>query len=158
MNVKASKVHVITLDSVIEDMQEIASLMNQILRTRLGKIEFNHLDTSLSFAHLRIISVLQETGTCHISEVADSLAIPRPKMTYLVDRLVNLNLVERVLDSADRRKVNISLTEFGRTMLGEHQNLVEGAFKSAISRLSRQEMWEFSESLKKMKELLKKIG
>jgi DNA-binding MarR family transcriptional regulator len=158
MNTKASKVHAITLDSVIEDMQEIMSLMNQILRVRLGKIELTHLDTNLSFAHWRIISVLQETGTCHISEVADALTIPRPMMTYLVDRLVSLNLVERVLDSADRRKVNISLTEFGRAMLGEHQRLVEGAFKSAISHLSHKEMQEFSESLKKLKELLAKIG
>jgi DNA-binding MarR family transcriptional regulator len=146
------------VDSVAEDLYVILPLLGRILRSKLGKIPSSQFDTKLSLSHMKIIQVLHEGGARRVSEVADALFIPRPQMTYLVDRLVKYSLVERSLDSADRRTVNVSLTEKGKAMVGEQGTLFRDALKSAVSDLGMEEVQQLSESLKKLKELLTKIG
>ena len=146
------------IDSVADDLYVILPLLGSILRRKLGSMPSSHLETRLSLSHLKIIQVLHETGTRHVSEVADSLAIPRPRMTYLIDRLVKYGLVERSLDNQDRRTVNIGLTEMGRGMVGEHDTMLRDALRSAISDLDTEEVRQLSQSLKELKELLTKIA
>lgn len=147
-----------TVDSVAEDLYVILPLLGRVLRRKLGKIPSSHLEMSLSLSHLKIIQALHESGLRHVSEVADALLIPRPRMTYLVDRLAKYHLVERTLDAQDRRTVNIGLTETGREMVGEHDTMLRDALKSAVSDLDTEEVMQLSESLKKLKELLTKIA
>lgn len=146
------------IDSVADELYVILPLLGSILRRKLGKMPSSNLETRFSLSHLKVIQVLHETGTRHVSEVADALAIPRPRMTYLVDMLVKHGLVERTLDEQDRRTVNIGLTEMGREMVGEHDTILKDALKSAISDLDTKEVEQLSESLKKLKELLAKMA
>ena len=146
-----------TLDSVVEDIYSILPLLCRTIHRKFLRNTFSRIDENLLPPHFEIMRMLQEAGTLHISEIGDELLISRPQMTYLIDRLVNLNLVERRPDPSDRRTINVCLTDEGKSIVRERIELVRGTFKAAISRLSIEELGELSASLKKLREMLTKL-
>jgi DNA-binding MarR family transcriptional regulator len=103
------------------------------------------------------MKMLEETGTLHIAEIGERLQIPKPQMTHLIDRLVSLGIVERRADTADRRIINIALTDKGRAMTVERDQLIKGIFKEKLSCLTSEELQELSVSLRKLGEILSKL-
>ena len=71
--------------------------------------------------------LLKENGTLHITEIGERLQLARAQMTHLIDKLVELGMVERQADSADRRVTNIVLTDKGSDFLrGTRRQHMEG--------------------------------
>ena len=60
----------------------------------------------------------QTAGGPTIGEVADALYVRHHTATELIDRTQQLGLVERVRSDSDARRVQLRLTESGRTVLG----------------------------------------
>lgn len=54
-----------------------------------------------------------------VGEVADALLIRHHTATELIDRTVEIGMVERIRDTADSRRVHLSLTERGRATLAD---------------------------------------
>jgi len=77
-----------------------------------------NMNMDISPVHIGIMKQLDEAGTLHVAEIGERLQIARPQMTHLIDKLVDLEIVERHTDKTDRRMINIVLTDKGRTTLG----------------------------------------
>jgi DNA-binding MarR family transcriptional regulator len=83
---------------------------------RLGRlVERIVNDHQLSLSQYRILDRLVD-GAAGGRSLAEWLAVKPPSITALVDGLVRRGLVERGDDVADRRLVNHSLTDEGRTI------------------------------------------
>ena len=145
------------LDSVIEDLFSIMPLLARLIQRKLLRTTLSRIDENFSPAHFEITRMLQEAGTQHISEIGDELHIPRPQMTYLIDKLVSLNMVERSEDPSDRRMINISLTDKGQVIMQERIELIRDAFRTTISDLNNEELVELSASLRKLREIFSKF-
>lgn len=72
----------------------------------------------------RILRVLHESDGLTMRALADSVTLNRPTMTKVVDKLVADALAYRVPDPKDRRKVRIFLSDQGRTLVREQNDLV----------------------------------
>ena len=72
----------------------------------------------------RILRVLYESGGMTMRSLADSVTLNRPTMTKIVDKLVNDGLAYRVPDPEDRRKVRIFLSDQGKALYSEQNELV----------------------------------
>jgi DNA-binding MarR family transcriptional regulator len=98
-----------------------------------------------------------EEGTMHPAEIGQRLEIARAQMTKLIDRLVELDIVERVGDESDRRATNIALTPQGISLLEEHKQIIENAVSEAMSALTDEELEELFGSLRKLRDILIKL-
>lgn len=78
-------------------------------------------------------------GPCTPSELAEIEKVSGPSMTRTVAALVEKGLVERAVDPADRRQVNLSLTPAARTLLKEIRRKRDAWMSVRVSHLEPQE-------------------
>ncbi len=71
-------------------------------------------DAGLSFSQVGILMRLYHGGKRGVSEMGDHLGVTNAAASQAVDRLVQLDLVKREEDPADRRAKKLALTERGR--------------------------------------------
>jgi DNA-binding MarR family transcriptional regulator len=145
------------LDSVVRDLLSIPPLIRRGIHRKLFKTVSAQTGEDISLPHFEIMKTLEEAGTLHIAEIGERLQIPKPRMTYLIDRLTILELVERQADVADRRIINIALTDKGRDMIKERDGIVKGIFKEKLSCLTDEELQELSVSLRMLSDILSKL-
>ncbi len=74
-------------------------------------------EAGLSPTHLNILMRLLHGGTCGVSQVGDLLGITAAAASQAVDRLVQMNLVERREDPNDRRAKQLALSDTGQALL-----------------------------------------
>ncbi len=72
----------------------------------------------------RIFRVLYESGGMTMRTLADAVTLNRPTMTKIVDKLVTDGLAYRVPDPDDRRKVRIFLSDQGKALYRQQNELV----------------------------------
>jgi DNA-binding MarR family transcriptional regulator len=76
-------------------------------------------DSGLTISQLSALFRLYHGGTCGVSEIGDHLGVTNAAASQMVERLVQLGLLERSEDRSDRRVKNLTLTENGRRMVIE---------------------------------------
>jgi DNA-binding MarR family transcriptional regulator len=72
--------------------------------------------TGLSFSQISILMRLLHGGNAGVSEIGDQLGVTNAAASQAVDRLVQLGLIERTEDPADRRAKKLALTSEGRRL------------------------------------------
>lgn len=145
------------LDRVVLELLSIPPLIRRSIHRKVFKTAFARIEEHISLPHFEIMKTLKEAGILHIAEIGERLQIPKPQMTHLIDRLVRLEIVTRQTDAADRRIINIALTDKGRTMMEEHDRLIKGSVKEKLSCLTEEELQELSVSLRKLRDILFKL-
>ncbi|WP_330582874.1 MarR family winged helix-turn-helix transcriptional regulator [Peptoclostridium sp.] len=73
----------------------------------------------LTVSQFAVLEVLYHKGDLRISEIIDKILSTGGNMTVVIDNLAKENLVERRIDSSDRRVNLISITEKGRKLMSE---------------------------------------
>jgi len=92
--------------------------------------------THIQFNILRILEASMP-NKLSLGEVQDGLLFPTSDVSRLLDRLVKRGLVDRTVCPHNRRKIELSITEEGRSVINRSLPKIEksmnGYFKSAIS-------------------------
>jgi DNA-binding MarR family transcriptional regulator len=144
------------IENVSQDLLSIPPLVFRAVRNKITKTIISDFDLDITPHHFEIISLLAENGTMHSSEIGEKLQIGKAQMTQLINRLVNLNIVERIIDETDRRTYNISLKEEAIKLLKEHRQTTILAVEEIMSSLSNEELENLSISLRKLRDTLLK--
>ena len=142
---------------VAVDLLSIPPLVFRIIRRKLIMTTLADIDVDIRFPHYEIMTVLKEEGTLHVAEIGEKLQIAKAQMTHLIDKLVELNLVERNMDTTDRRTINITLTDKGTAFMEIHENNIVNAVREYISFLEDEELEALSHSLRTLRDTLLKI-
>jgi DNA-binding MarR family transcriptional regulator len=143
------------LDSVTEDLLSIPPFIFKETRRKLLRTAL--IDMDISPIHFGIMKLLYEAGTLHVAEIGERQQIARPQVTHLIDKLVDLEIVERRIDTTDRRMINVALTEKGKTTFEAHDKSIRKAMKETLSCFTDKELDDLSDSLRKLRDLLSKI-
>ena len=69
------------------------------------------------------------------SSLADKLTVSRPSVTTVVDGLVARQLVVRVADTEDRRRINHALTPAGRALIRKADEQIESGLEVVLEHL-----------------------
>ena len=88
----------------------------------------------LTLAQYRLLALLDEQPEV-ASALAEKLTVSRPSVTTVVDGLVARGLVERVTDTQDRRRVNHTLTQSGRTLIHRADDVIESGLQTVLTHL-----------------------
>ncbi len=145
------------LDSVAEDLFSTLPLIGRSIRRKLLKTALTSFDEDISPLHFEIMKLLEEAGTLHIAEIGERLQIARPQMTHLIDKLVDSDIVERQTGTADRRTINIMLTNKGKTVLGKRDSHIKKAIWETMSSLTIEELQDLSASLRRLQDIFSKL-
>jgi len=144
-------------DRIVADLLSVPALIFRGVRRKLLKAALDDIGVDISPLHFEIMTLLEEAGTLHTCEIGERLHIARAQMTHLVDRLVDLGIVERQTDTVDRRMTKIMLTGKGGAILEEHDSNIKNAIKETLSSLTDEELEDLSDSLRKLRYIFSKL-
>jgi long-chain acyl-CoA synthetase len=103
---------------------------------RLGRqVEIALANIDLSTAQYRTLTQLGD-GAEASSSLAAKLAVSRPSVTAVVEGLVERGLVDRRHSDQDRRRVSVNLTEPGRQVLAQADEVVSAKLADLLTGLS----------------------
>jgi DNA-binding MarR family transcriptional regulator len=142
---------------VAADLLSIPPLVFRITRRKLIMTTLADINEDIKFPHYEIMTVLKEEGTLHVAEIGEKLQIAKAQMTHLIDKLVELGLVNRNIDTNDRRTINTTLTEKGAAFMKRHENNIINAVREYISDLEDDELEALSLSLRTLRDTLLKL-
>ena len=94
-----------------------------------------HGITLTQFNVLRILQGAGPRGLCG-REIGERLISRVPDVSRLLDRMVEMELIGRVRDAADRRHVTARIAPKGRRLLGVVSPVVEGLSRGRFERLA----------------------
>lgn len=92
-------------------------------------------DTGMSVTAAGVLSALDRLGPHRLTELAASENVTQPAMTQLISRLGDAGLVRRVTDDADRRVVQVHITDAGRAQLAHRRQVREERLDVLLARL-----------------------
>lgn len=108
------------IDSISAFFFTAANLMNQS-ETKSGRKEGSIMRSLILRQKMALIMIEQKTRTqpqgISLNSIAQMLNIPHSSASLLIESLVKKGLCQRVTNPSNRRKVNISLSDFGKKML-----------------------------------------
>ena len=108
------------------------------------------LGRSLSMSHVHVMFALHKHGSMRMSELASALDMSLANATGIVTRMEERDLVKRERDVADRRVVNVTLTDEGRQMLDDMNQRRRQWFAFLLSRLSVDELTQLRNGMRAM--------
>ena len=145
------------LEKVAIDLLSIPPLIFRGARRKLIKTAFADINVDIKPLHFEVLRLLDKEGKLHITEIGEKLHIAKAQMTHLIDKLADLNMIERRTDITDRRTINITLTGSGRTFLEEHQNRLVSTAVDTMSSLTDEELEDLANTLKRLRDMLSKL-
>ena len=110
--------------------------------------------SSITPGGMFVMGSLKRFGTLSMSDIGKCLSMPKPHITVIVDKLIEEGYVERKSDPADRRIVNILLTDKGTTDFETIKQTVSENLKSKLSLLNEEELKILSSATQQVKEIL----
>lgn len=107
-------------------------------------------NSGLTSPQLLIMLEIDKMSGVNSSQVAKSVNLSAATVTNILDRLENKNLISRIRDTQDKRKVGLYLTENGKTILLDAPQPLQEHFIANYSNLAQ---WEQSQLLSSMERI-----
>jgi DNA-binding MarR family transcriptional regulator len=126
---ESSESFVVTLTDWIEIFMR-RSMRNFILYAK---------QNGYSLTQIAVLFLIHHKGTSSVSDIGDELEITNPAASQMLERLVQLQLIQRVENPHDRRFKQIALTDKGHQVLQESINARQSWFGDLARALSNSE-------------------
>ncbi|TKB54521.1 MarR family winged helix-turn-helix transcriptional regulator [Ferrimonas aestuarii] len=107
-------------------------------------------DVGISLAQVHTIELLGIHGALRMKELAEKLAVTTGTLTVQIDKMVAAELVERRPHQSDRRSILVDLTDKGRTLYQQHDELHHQLTADITTSLSEEEQKLLLQCLTKM--------
>ncbi|MDD4794841.1 MAG: MarR family transcriptional regulator [Dehalococcoidales bacterium] len=144
------------LDKISADLLTVSPLIHRGIRRKLVMTALAGANLPITPLQIEIIRLLSEAGELPITRISEGLNITKAQMTHLIDRLCEMEMVERRTGSSDRRIINIALTQKGKELIRSHDSRLRAAARETLSCLSEEELEKLSESLESIHKILAK--
>jgi len=145
------------LNSITEDLVTIPPLLFRSMRSKMLKNALAASKFHLTPLLLEIMKLLDEKGTLQVTEIGNKLHIARPQTTRMIDKLIDLGMVERQSGTVDRRTINIALSAKGKNSLKENGIHIRQVIGEFLSELTDEDLRDLSDSLRKLRDVFFKI-
>ena len=140
------------IDRILDNLLHVLPVFHKKV-TRLG---LGGMIDDLTPHQLAIMGILGERSLT-ATELANRLAAKKPQMTFLVEQLVRIDMVERHPDIADRRVVNLALSEKGRARFIKIKKEVKENMRERLGALTPEEIDEMSSALETLRGIVTKL-
>lgn len=139
------------------DMEEYITEFKEVL-CNVHKGTFKRLkphleNAGLTFPQFLILELVDDSGLM-MKEIAERMHISLPAVTGFIDKLSNLDYVERIADPNDRRVSIIKMTSKGKVALDQIQNERAKSMKSVFSNFSEDELKQYMFLMHKLESVI----
>ena len=111
---------------------------------------YSEYQLPISIPHLHLLAFIKHQPHCTVSDIASHLGITLGGVTQLVEKMVKLELVNRVRGINDRRVVHIDMTEKGFEIFNQLDEYRHRVFKKYFSILSDEEIKTYHQIFTKL--------
>ncbi|MFF3735285.1 MarR family winged helix-turn-helix transcriptional regulator [Streptomyces sp. NPDC002476] len=125
-------------------------LLSRTGRTARSRLAARLAERDMKPWHMAVLSALADFGPHAQRELASRLGIDRSDMVKIVDDLAIAGLVERARDTADRRRVTVTSSPAGRTVLADLQAEALGVQRELLAPLSTAEQAQLAALLRRV--------
>ncbi|MGP4107703.1 MarR family winged helix-turn-helix transcriptional regulator [Virgibacillus sp. L01] len=105
----------------------------------------------VSITEFTILEALYHKGDLTVNQICDAVLINSGSMTYVIDKLQQRGLLERITSEEDRRVIHVRITNQGKELMDDifpqHEKVIEKVFKDVSP-----------EELESVIDILKRIG
>lgn len=140
--------------------RNISNELNNVNLIKYALYKDYHIPEDLSFINLtqeRILMTVKDSVNVSMVSIARAIGLEKGPFSQTVDKLENLNLIERVRSIEDKRLVNLHLTEKGNLLVSRVQKSMDEHFDKAVENLSEQELDQFFDALETLKTTANKL-
>lgn len=95
----------------------------------------------------RILTVLRDHQPCRMTDLADMALIKRSTVSRIIDRMIEMDLVEATQSNEDSRATDVRMSSPGRALLDSLTPLVAPLFVDATKGLNHEELLRFVATL-----------
>ena len=114
-----------------EDAERLADILTTLQRKFLANLSKELSRGNVSFPQYFLLGYLCQSKFLTMSEIAQKMGHTTAAATGLVDRLENLDLVERSHAVEDRRKIMVKITKSGTALVSHiRQDMVDNLLKT----------------------------
>lgn len=113
--------------------------------------------TAVTPGGMFVLGTLKRNGIQSMSDIGKCLAMPKPHVTVIVDKLIEEGFVERQNDPNDRRIVNILITEKGIEVFREIKKTLAENMKIKLMNLAESEQETLAIASQQVKDILLSI-
>lgn len=96
----------------------------------------------------------QEKDEVTAAQVSSRVGLAAPTVSRILERMERAQLIERIRNSPDRRRVLIHLTETGKQRLDGIPTPLQEQFVDRVTSLAQEEQWNLLASLEQVVELM----
>lgn len=122
-------------DSIGRSMNAVRSIV-RALRINTRAIE---LKMGISLAQLFVLQQLSEKPADSLNELADRTATHQSSVSVVVRRLVERGYVTRTASPADKRRIEIAVTQSGRDLLAGAPMTIQTQLVNALREMPRED-------------------
>jgi DNA-binding MarR family transcriptional regulator len=113
-------------------------------------------ELDLTMPQFKVLMVLFSKGKTSVGEIAEILRVKTPNITWILDKLVEQELVERNHDFADRRVVYSQLTPKAKKLISQLIQTKIERFQRVLAKLTPEELIDLEKSLLALNQALEK--
>ncbi|QGY38702.1 MarR family transcriptional regulator [Pseudodesulfovibrio cashew] len=107
-------------------------------------------DQGLTLPQVHALEILGTHEALRMKELAEKMGVTTGTLTVLADRLEKAGMVRRKPHEEDRRSILVELTDSGRTIFEQHDELHNQLTRDITAKLTERERRALASALEKM--------
>ena len=111
----------------------------------------------LNKTHMKALMIIYIENNPYMTKVCYHMNMEKGSLTPVIDRLIEMKLVERRRNPEDRRKVNLHLTELGQSLVQANLHRAHRHILEKLKHLPEEEMQRFKKALLDLHEITLKL-
>ncbi len=112
---------------------------------------------ALNKTHMKTLMIIYIENNPYMSKVCHHMNMEKGSLTPVIDRLIQMKLVERRRSSEDRRKVHLRLTEVGKSLVQANLHRAHRHILEKMKHLRDEEIQRFKKALLDLHEIAQKL-
>ncbi|UFT99947.1 MarR family transcriptional regulator [Radiobacillus kanasensis] len=129
--------------NLFQQFVRFTASVHQVTNDMTKEIKIENI-TTVQYKILEYITVSQPVT---LSEISECLHLSLPNSSRELKKLIQSELCEKIIDSNDRRKFDIRLTENGTELMNKVFQQLELKFQERINNLTEPELKEIEEAI-----------
>lgn len=135
-------------------LEQLGETSRRIMRKLVSYSKY--VDRRFSGSQVSALETVEYYGSLKVSQLAEYLSLSSSAVTLLCDKLIQNGYLQRERSLDDRRVVCLIITESGKEMLQQLMDKEKEVVSRWLSGLSLDEMKQFSVTLNRITENVKK--
>ncbi len=141
--------------AIIQSLREKLRLLE---RETGGLLDSREECCGLTSSQCHTVIELAKSGTVSLAELASALGLDASPLSRMIQGLVIVGLVKRETCGKDRRRVEIGLTEQGRSVVGQIETINNGYMEKVLAEIPVEYHTALLESLTRLVDAVRRVN